>query len=153
MKRFSVMVCILIFCFSFNCSAEGGGYEEFYSQQYSAAELERIQEGVPQDTKDFLEQNEINIENPDWVGQITAENVFSHIFNFLKSGAKTPLAAGMGILAVIIISSALSSMEIGSSVVNVSLYATALSVAAIICVPLFSAINQALTLCRVAPFL
>ena len=141
MKRLVAIIFVLLIFTPLNCYAEDNSYEEIYRQQYESANLNDLQNSLPEDTKDFLNENGMDIENPDWVNEISLENVFTHILNFLKSGAKTPFAVGMGIFAVILISAALSGMEIGAPAANTALYATALSVAAVICVPLFSVLN------------
>ena len=105
------------------------------------SEASELNYSLPDEASSFLEQNGLNPENPNWVNGLTAQNVFSHIWSFLKSGAKKPIAASFAILGVIIVSAALGGMEIGNASSSVALYATVLSVAATICVPVFSVIT------------
>lgn len=141
MKRIIIVFAVLILLTPVKCNAEDNGYEDFYKEQFETSGAENLHNHLPDETKEYFEQNGIDLSNPDWVNEISSQNVFSHIWEFLKSGAKTPLAAGAGILAVILISAALSGMEIGGAAANTALYATALSVAAVIAAPLFSVIN------------
>ncbi len=141
MKRKILTFLILFFMLSVECSATEVETNKIYKEQYDLSGAGGLNENLPRDTSKYLEQNGMNPENPDWVNNLTTKNVFSHIWDFLKSGAKKPIAASFAILAVIIVSAALGGMEIGNSSASVALYATVLSVAAIICVPIFSVIS------------
>jgi len=139
MKKFLIFLIVLSL-FPFKCSAENTEISEIYREQYELSEADRLEGNLPEDTKEFLNENSIDPQNPDWVHNLTTQNVFSHIWQFLKTGAKKPVASSFVILAVIIASAALSGMETcdSSSVVN---FATVLSVAAVICIPVFSCIT------------
>ena len=145
MKRIITVIILLFLFFSINCSAEEIEKNEIYEEQYELSGADELDKKLPNDTADYLNQNGISPENPNWVNTLSAENVFSHIWQFLKSGATTPIKAGLAILSVIIISAALSGMEIGNSAATTALYATVLSVAAIICVPVISVINASVS--------
>ncbi len=143
-KRILVFISIA-FLLSFTVSAEDISAEEFYYSQYKQSGAEGLRDHLPDETKEFLEQNGIDPENSGWLGAIEPENVFSHIGSFLKSGAKTPIAAGAVILCLTLISSALSGMEIkGASSVSTG-YAVALSAVAAISAPVFSVITAAIS--------
>ena len=141
MKIKIISVVILLIIFSVKCSAEEVLYNEIYSEQYELSGAAELNEKLPPESYEFLEQNGMNPQNSDWVNSISPQNVFSHIWEFLKTGARKPIAASAVIFAVIIISAALSGMEIGNSSASTALYATVLSVAAVICVPVFSVIT------------
>lgn len=129
-----ITVIIISVLFAFPCNAKEN---DLYDKQYKEAVGDKILEGLPNDTKEFLEQNELIPDNSDWALNITPENAFSHIFSFLKKGIKAPLVSCFSILAIIIISSLVASNEMTPSVSRVTLYATVLSAAAVICVPVF----------------
>ncbi len=137
-----IIALVLLFCFSgFNCSAEEIKENDIYAEQYELSGADELDKSLPDGTAEYLNQNGISPENPNWVNSLSTQNVFSHIWQFLKSGAKTPFKAGLAIFSVIVISAALSGMEIGNSSATTALYATVLSVSAIICVPVISVIN------------
>ncbi len=140
-KKF-LAVIVLCFCFTITVCAEETSAEEFYRNQYEISGSDELQNYLPEQTKEYFNQNNINPENSNWVNSITAESVFGHIINFLKDGLKQPLACGGAILAVILISAALGGMEITSSVTETVLFATVLSATAVICVPVFSVITS-----------
>ncbi len=140
MKRKIFFIIIFIFVFSFSVSAETDT-ENFYKEQYQLSEADSLSKNLPDDTRAFMNKNGISAENPDWINSLSMENVFSHIFSFLKSGAKEPLKALAGILAVILISAAIGSMETASSALSTATYASALAAAAVICVPVFKVVS------------
>ena len=96
---------------------------------------------MPDSTREYFEKNGIDPSDYGWVGSLTSQNVFSHILEFLKSGAKTPLKSGAAITAVILISAAFSSAEIKSSAVQTAIYAAVTAAAAIIAGPVYASIK------------
>lgn len=131
-----ITVIIISVLFAFPCGAE-----DLYEKQYNETVGDKIFEGLPDDARDFLEQNELIPDNSEWALNITPGNAFSHIFSFLKKGIKAPLVSCFSILAIIIISALVTSNEMTPSVSSVTLYATVLSAAAVICVPVFSVVT------------
>ncbi len=117
--------------------------KDIYKEQYEQTVGEDINNGLPDETRVFLEQNNLVPDNSEWVFNITVQNVFTHIIDFLKSGLKTPFKSCLSILAIVLVSAAISSNEMGGSVAKITLYATVVSAAAIICVPVFSAVTAA----------
>lgn len=140
-----IFIILFLFLLSFQVVAETTPTaEEFYSNQYKTSGADKLESTLPDNTRNFLNQNNITPEDSGFVNRLTAENVFSHIWGFLRSGAKAPLTAGAGILAVTLISAALGSMEISNSIAATSKYATALSAAAVIAAPAFSVIDASI---------
>ncbi len=119
-----------------------------YEQQHNASGSGDLQYALPDETREFMNENGLNTENEKWTDNLTVENVFTHIFSFLKSGAKAPLSATLSIIAVIIISSVITANAEGGSVSGVCLFATAVSAAALICIPVFSTINATVNAMR-----
>lgn len=143
MKRKIIFIIIFLFAFSFSVSAETEA-KEFYKEQYDLSGADEINDSLPKETKDFLEQNDISPNKPDWVNNLSTENVFSHILNFFKTGAKTPFLASFGILAVILISAAIeSSGEERSGAA--AMYASALCAAAVISAPAFNLVKTSVS--------
>ncbi|MBE6749673.1 MAG: hypothetical protein E7560_00725 [Ruminococcaceae bacterium] len=141
MMKKIILGFVLMWLFILPVSAEEA-HEDFYKSQYEQSGAAALSEHLPRETREFLKENGIDLENPDWTTAISGENVFSHIWSFLKSGALKPFSVGTAILAIILISAALSGMEAASGVGSVTLYVTALSTAAVISVPVFSVISS-----------
>lgn len=141
MIRKIIFLIVFMLLFSIPASAEEAPPEQLYGEQYELSGAEDLSGYLPEETEEYMNENGITAENPDWVNSLGAENVFSHIFSFLKSGAKAPLASGAAILAVILISAAIGSMDIGGGAGAAAMYASALSAAAVITVPVFNVIS------------
>lgn len=142
MKRLCVIAILLVFVFGFKVNAEST--DDFYKQQYELSGIDKAHENLPQETQEFLEENGLTPQNPDFVNSLTAENVFSHIWGFVKSGAKAPMVSGAGMLAVILISAAVMSGGSGTAS-QTSKYATVISAVAVIAAPVFSVISAGIS--------
>ena len=143
-KRIFIFLCF-VFLLSPTVLAEDITTEEFYYNQYKQSGADGLSYYLPDETKEFLEKNGIDPQNDNWLSAIEPKNVFSHIWSFLKSGAKTPIAAGAIILCLTLISAALSGMDVkGASSVSTG-YAVALSAVAAISAPIFSVISAAVS--------
>ncbi len=141
MMKKLLLTILLLLIFSQPVAAKDPSAEEFYRQQYETSGADSIRDYLPEDVREYLQENGISPETGDWVTGLSTENVFTHIWQFLKSGAKAPLAGGAALLAVILISAALSSLDLGGGAASAALYATALSAAAVIAGPVFSVIS------------
>lgn len=143
MIRKIIFIMLFMAVFSFCACAEEYSPNEIYNEQYRQSGADSLFKNLPDETAKFLRENGIDPQNSDFAKNLTAENVFSHILNFLKTGAKAPLTAAAAIIAIILISAALNSAELGGGAVKTSLYATSLACAAVICAPCLSVVNAA----------
>ena len=140
-KKVFLTLILLLFLFPFAAYAAETDGEELYSEQYYDSGADKLTDFLPDSTREYFEKNGIDPSDYGWVGSLTSQNVFSHILEFLKSGAKTPLKSGAAITAVILITAAFSSAEIKSSAVQTAIYAAVTAAAAIIAGPVYSAIK------------
>lgn len=142
MKRIA-FVFVLLFVMSFSVSAEQTETEELYDRLLEANGGTQLHETLPNEVYELFKENGIDPDNSDWITGIKSENVFSHIWNFISSGAATPLSGGGAILGIILVSAAVSSFEDrgSASAGGAALYATALSSAAVIAAPVFGVIK------------
>lgn len=139
-----IFIVIFIFCFSVSVSAETEAQNDFYKQQYDLSGAEELNNYLPDETRDFMKENEI-IPEADILGDAaSAENVFTHIWGFLTSGAKKPLLSGTGILAIILISAAIDGWSTNASALSTQ-YATAISAVAVIAAPVTAVITAAVS--------
>ena len=137
MIRKILLTFVLFLLFSVNVSAENN---EFYEKQYEISGIENIEGHLPEDAKEYITENEIIPDSEALTETLKPENVFSHIWNFIKSGAKTPIISGLGILGVIIISSAIEGWGETASAAAVR-YATVISAVSVIALPVSSVIT------------
>lgn len=127
---------------------ESGSPDEFYTEQYKNSGAEEIENNLPEQTREYFRDNGIDPSDYNWVNSISAESVFKHIFTFIASGAKAPIKAGAGIIAIVLISAALGCVEIKSSAMTAAVYAAAAASAAVIAVPVSSVINASVNALR-----
>lgn len=141
-KKITVLI-FFIFLFGINASAQESDSYDFYRKQYELSGAEELRDALPYDTQKYLEQNGIDPTQESWTAALTAENTFSHIWHFIKSGAKAPISAGGGILSIILLSAAISSFNSGSGSSSAALTVSVLSTAAVIAAPALSVISAA----------
>lgn len=135
---------IVFFCFAFLLSVQvfaENTPEAFYKEQADLSGADSLPDALPDSAADIL--GGVNPEDSEYILSLTPKNVFSHIWEFLKSGAKTPFVASAIILGVILISAAISSNCENESVGGAASFATAAAAAAAICVPVFSTLSAA----------
>ena len=144
MKKLRILILFWVFVALLTISVsaeESGSPEDFYTEQYKNSGAEDLEDALPDAAKDYFSENGIDPSDYGWVNTLSAESVFKHILGFISSGAKAPLKAGAGIIAIILISAALSSVEIKSSAMTAAIYAAAASSAAVITLPVSSVIK------------
>ena len=139
-KRFLVFL-ILILVLPFSAVAEETNSEDFLKSQYENSGADRLNSYLPDETKDFFTKNGIDPLSEDLMEFTKPKNVFTHIINFLHTGAKAPLTAGAIILSITLISSAIGGMNISGAASVAAGYAVALTTAVAIITPVFSVIN------------
>ena len=151
MKKVRMLILFLIFAALFTISvsaAESESPEEFYAEQYKNSGAEDLEDSLPDSAKDYFSEHGIDPSDYNWVNSLSAESVFKHILTFITSGAKAPLNTGAVIIAIILISAALTSAEIKSSAMTAAIYASAAASAAVIAVPVSSVINTSVNALR-----
>ena len=151
MKKVRMLILFLIFAALFTISvsaAESESPEEFYAEQYKNSGAEDLENSLPDSAKDYFSEHGIDPSDYNWVNSLSAESVFKHILTFITSGAKAPLNTGAVIIAIILISAALTSAEIKSSAMTAAIYASAAASAAVIAVPVSSVINTSVNALR-----
>lgn len=113
-----------------------------YQEQLENSGILEIEDKLPSDVRQYINQNGLDITDYNWINKIKTENVFSHILSFFKSELKKPLIS-LGIITAIIIINALLFEKENSDVSPVVTYAATLSIAGAIISPIFAAINTA----------
>lgn len=142
MKRITIIIIGLLL-FSLPVAAEKAPYEDFYMSQYETAGADNLQNYLPEEARDYLKENNIDPSLSGLTEYIEPQNVFSHIWGFLKSGVKAPLVSGAVILCITLISAALGGMDMKGASSVATGYAVSLSAAAAIISPVFAVISAA----------
>ncbi len=115
MMKKIVVILALIFIFSIPVSAT-----DIYKETVDEADVEQIEDFLPDEVKEFFKKNEIDITDAKWNENLTAKSVFSHIWAFFQSGGHAPFRALCSIIAVMILAAAtraftLENSELGGS--------------------------------------
>lgn len=139
-KRILTLI-FLLFLFSFRVSAESTSADEFYYNQYKSSGAGELEGYLPEETREYFKDNNIDPLKSGWTDSLEPKNVFTHILSFLKSGAKGPFASGSVIIAIILVSSALNGMDIKGASSVATGYAVSLTAAASVITPIFSVIS------------
>jgi stage III sporulation protein AE len=139
-KRILTLI-FLLFLFSFQVSAESTSADEFYYNQYKSSGADELEGYLPEETREYFKDNNIDPLKSGWTDSLEPKNVFTHILSFLKSGAKGPFASGSVIIAMILVSSALNGMDIKGASSVATGYAVSLTAAASVITPIFSVIS------------
>lgn len=144
--RLILLCCLLAAAFSGAVRAKDASTpEDFYAEQYKNSGAAGLEDALPDETREFFSKNGIDPSDYGWVNSLSTENVFGHIAEFIKSGARAPLKAGAGITAIILIAAALGSMEMKSSAASAAVYASCAAAAAIIAAPVYSVIEASVS--------
>lgn len=81
MKRIFIFLAVLsLFCIQASA-------ETLYEQTLEGSGFEKVERTLGGATREYLEEYGIDPYNSDWIKQLTAGNLFTIIFDFLKSGA------------------------------------------------------------------
>lgn len=129
-RRVFVFIALLIFLSgSLICSAQQASD---YKEHYDALGVDKIKEYLSEDTRRIFEENGIDPSNYNWVNKMSEKGVFSHIKDFLSGGMKRPLKSGAAILAIIIITAAITSFGTSGASNQTAIYACTLACGAII---------------------
>lgn len=143
-KKYLTVLFLAALCCLLPVSAESEtGAEDFYSEQYRNSGADSLSNSLPDTAEEYFEKYGIDPSDYNWVNSFSARSVFGHIWIFLKDGAKSPLRAGAGITAIILIAAALRTAEVKSSAVSAAIYAAAVACAAVIAAPVYSVITAA----------
>lgn len=137
MKKIIVFL-ILFFIFSLPIGAESA-----YDAQYENIGADSIENGIDKETLEFLKDNGIDAKNPGWVNNLTANSVFSHICQFVKSGAKTTVKSGVLIASVIFLSAALTAFATVPHF-ETAVYTATLAIGAIISGSIWQSVSSAI---------
>lgn len=136
-----IIVLVLIFVFAIPVSAEGTFLKD--------SDSEKLIEALPQDAKDYMEENEIDASKSDWIKNLNFSSVLKDIWNILKSKVTTPFATMSLMLGVVLLSSSLTVIGNSNSSKTTGFAVTAVS-AVLIATPIFNVVNSACEIMQTA---
>ncbi len=87
--------------------------EDTYGEFWESSGFSEIESAVPDEAKEFFEDNNIDFSVPDWHKSFTTESVFTHIWNTVKQKGKGPLLALGEIAAMLLVAAVAGSFSLG----------------------------------------
>ncbi|MBP3692564.1 MAG: hypothetical protein J6I80_04910 [Clostridia bacterium] len=149
MRKFikGLALCALLLCVCVvTASAEVDG---LYNGQYKSSGAGELYDALPQDAKQIFDRFGITSENNDWLAEFSTKNIFDVVLDFLKQGAKQPLAVFFSILGIVLLCAAASGMgELRLQGDGVMDFIASLSVAAVVLAPLHTTIEACVNAIR-----
>ena len=136
-----LLIIILFFIFSIAAHSETTVDKDLSD----AIGTEDIKASLDDKSLEFLDQYGITPDSTDWVDNLTAQNVFMHITEFLKSGMKRPLKSGATLIGIILITSAITAFGLDSGRFSPALFAAVLAGAGIIVSDIWQSISAAVS--------
>ena len=134
LTAFALLVCIRIYCFA---------EEDLYSGVYEQSGIKKTEDYLTDGAREFLREENIDTSDYNWINSLTAEGVFSHIWKFIKSGAKAPLKAGSAVMGIIIIAAAVRAFGNGEEADTAVKFAVTLAVCSAFIYSVFASVSSA----------
>lgn len=106
-----IIVLVLLFVFAMPVSAS----DDTYTAEYEASGADELSSYLTDDAKKYFYENGIDPADSDWVQNLSAENVFSHILTLFGSGIKAPLKSAGVALGLILLAAAFPSLSDSST--------------------------------------
>ena len=113
---------------------------DIYKEQFDASGIGEIENQIPDSARDFLDDFSINLDDSNWVNNLSGENAIKHIIYFIKSGAKAPFKT-FGVILALIILSTLITTAVKDSMSDTVTFATVLAVSAALLSPVYTLIT------------
>ena len=146
MKKVLILFSALIFAAALFCPAYAE--ENYYSELYEQSGAEEIENSLSDTAREFFTRENIDPGDYNWVNSFNAENVFSHIWNFIKSGAKTPFKAGFSLLSIILIAAAVRAFKSDRQVDSSLKFAVTLAVCGTLIYGVWGTVNAAVNVIK-----
>ena len=133
-----VLILVLLMVFALPVSAT----EVHFNEQAEKSGATKLDDALPQNVKQLL--SDFGIKSGENLSPevFTPQNIFSHIFTFLKDGAKAPAKTGMMALVLIILFGAFSGFKREGEVYDTAELVLTVAVALGVLTPLFTVIES-----------
>lgn len=93
-----IVILILIFLLAIPARAE-----EVYDEFYEVSGMEDIYEDTPDAALDFFKEYNLSPSEPDFASELSAQNLFSVLFSYLKNGAESFLGVICANIAILLL--------------------------------------------------
>lgn len=115
---------------------------DIYKEQFDSAGITDIEDQIPDSAKEFLSDFKIELDNSNWVNTLNGESAIKHIIGFIKSGASAPFKTFGIILALIILSTVITT-AVKDNMSETVTFVTVLAVGTTLLSPVYTVITAA----------
>lgn len=115
------------------------------AEEYNIDGTEKVISALPDEAANFFSEYNIKPNSNDWTANLTSQNVFKHISQFLKDGAQTPIKAGSGSIAIIILISLINALSGVSETSKAAVFICSLSLTVFLSTQVYSAISASVS--------
>ena len=134
---------IVFFCVFMLCGIHVRANEDPYYEIYEQSGVAELENALPDEAREQLSEYGIDPSDSEWESALSAQNVFSHIWQFVKSAGAAPLRAGIMMIGIILISAALPALSSNGKGFDAARQATALAVAVTVALPIWNTVSAA----------
>ncbi len=141
MKRRITVLIIVAILFSFPVCAQDTSVEDFVNKQAELAGMEDLGENMPDEVREYMEENNISPEQGDWASTLDIGSVFRELWVLVTDKVTRPLAGAGTVLAIILLCALLNAAQspLSSKTANFAITAAA---ATVVLTPLLSVIQS-----------
>ncbi len=129
-------LCITVSVCGGACAAD---VDEIYKDQYEASDAESLENALPEDVAESFKNFNFSIDDFESAKNISAGNIFTQIWSFIKGGGKRPFVAGGAVLGLLLLSAVVGDIFTENRMVQ---YVTVLSLSAVAVMPVVSVISD-----------
>lgn len=139
MKRLIAIIAVA-WLFILPISAET---DDTYTNEYYLSGADELENTLPEDTRKWMLENDIDPSDSNWVNGLSAEGVFGHLWGFISNGITAPLKAGMLAIGITLVSAAIPVMAPGGRSFEPANQAAAVATALAVAMPVWGSVTAA----------
>ncbi len=138
MIRRAAVILLLLAFFALPCSASG---------LLGQDDISAVEQNLNEDTLRFLKENGISLNTND--NTLSAESFLKHSLTVLKSGLKGPFRTAMSVMAIMLLTTAISTLSLGENGKAAELISS-VGTLTVLAVPVFSLVSSAVSFLKQA---
>lgn len=134
-KRILIFIFFIIVFSNFTVSAE----------EFELEGAQKVKSALSDEGADFFGDFNIEPDTTEWISSLTPKNVFSHIREFLQSGATKPIKIGATALTLITVTALIDALSSNSETSKTAIFICRLSLTVFLCVEVYSVISSSVS--------
>ena len=141
MKKLLILLAVILLAALMNFTVFAD--DDYYSDIYEQSGADDLKYSLPDEARQFFDERNIDISDYNWVNSLKTENIFSHIFSFLKSGGRAPFKAGFTLIGIILATAAVRAFWSGKDIDAAIKFAITLAACGVLIYGIWGSINTA----------